>query len=227
MLKRKMIITIGVTSLFLALSLSSVSGNSIINKTRLFELEQNAMDKLFEEIESAAYTANNFEEFLEIVRNLYKNLDLETFPILRYILNRILYWATAIQGYGFGQNINKILDNFRIGGFRDSLKNNFIFSYGTYKRWNPRKEDELKLFKQGFEFWRYSGKPVLLNSRTIIIERQPFGIKQRVIGSQIGYVFGFRGIYIDRESKLTGNSYRMFIGGANRAKAYDITPFSP
>lgn len=226
MLKRNMIIAIGVTSLFLALSLSSVSGNSILSKTRLCELEINAMDKLFDEIESAAYTANNYQEFLEIVRNLYKNLELDTFPVLRYILNRILYWATAIQGYGFGQNINNILDNFRIGGFRDTLKNNFIFSYGTYKRWNPRKEDELKLFKQGFEFWRYSGKPVLLNSRTIIIERQPFGIKQRVIGSQIGYVFGFRGVYIDRESKLTGNSYRMFIGGANRAKAYDITPFS-
>ncbi len=215
MFKRKMIITIGITYLFLALSLTSVTGNSIINKTRLCELEINAMDKLFEEIESAAYTANNYQEFLEIIRNLYKSLELEKFPILRYILNKIMYWVTALQGYGIGQNIDNVLNKFRIGGLRDYLKNNFIFSYGTYKRWNPRKEDELKIFKQGFEFWRYSGKPILLNSRTIIIERQPFGIKQRVIGSQIGYVLGFRGLYIDRESKLTGNSYIIFIGGAN------------
>ena len=221
-----MIITIGVTYLFLALSLTSVTGNSIINKTRLCELEINAMDTLFDEIEKAAYTSNNYQEFLEIVRNLYKSLELEKFPILRYILNKIMFWVTSLQGYGLGQNINNILNKFRIGGLRDYLKNNFVFSYGTYKRWNPRKEDELKLFRQGFEFWRYSGKSILLKSRTLIIERQPFGIKQRVIGSQIGYVMGFRGLYIDRESKLTGNSYMIFIGGANRAKAYDITPFS-
>jgi len=226
MFKKKMIITIAITYLFLALSITSVSGNSIINKTRLCELELNAVEKLFDEIESAAYTSNNYQEFLEIVRNLYKNLELEKFPILKYILNKILYWVTALQGYGFGKNIDNILDKFRIGGFRDYLKNNFIFSYGSYKRWNPRKEDELKLFRQGFEFWRYSSKSILLKSRTLIIKRQPFGIKQRVIGSQIGYVIGFRGLFIDRESKLTGNSYMIFIGGANRAKAYDITPFS-
>ena len=226
MLKKKKIITIGVTFLFLALSITSVSGISIINKTRLCELEIDAMDTLFDEIESAAYTANNYQEFLEIVRNIYKSLDLEKFPILKYILNKILYWITALQGYGLGQNINNILSKFRIGGFRDYLKNNFIFSYGTYKRWNPRKEDELKLFRQGFDLWRYSGKSMILKSRTLIIDRQPFGIKQRVIGSQIGYVIGFRGLFIDRESKLTGNSYRIFIGGANRAKSFDITPFS-
>jgi len=125
MLKKKKIITIGVTFLFLALSITSVSGISIINKTRLCELEIDAMDTLFDEIESAAYTANNYQEFLEIVRNIYKSLDLEKFPILKYILNKILYWVTALQGYGLGQNINNILSKFRIGGFRDYLKNNF------------------------------------------------------------------------------------------------------
>lgn len=226
MLNKKRIISIGVIYLFLTLSIASVSANSISSRTRLCELELDALDKLFDEIESAANTADSYSEFLEIVRNLDQKLKLEKFPILKYILNKIINWATSFGSLNIGENLRNFLEKFRIGYFRDLLKDNFIFSYGTYKRFNPRKDDEVKLFKQGFEFWRYSGKSMLLKSRTLIISRQPFGIKQRVIGSQIGYMMGFRGLFIDRESKLTGNSYQIFFGGANRVKTFDTTPFS-
>jgi len=226
MFNKKRIISIGVIYLFLTLSIASVSANSITNKTRICELELNTLDKLFDEIELAANHASTYQEFLEIVRNLDQKLKLEKFPILKYILNKILTWVTSFGGLNLGKNIDDFLGKLRIGQFRDMLKNNFIFSYGTYKRFNPRKDDEVKLFKQGFEFWRYSGKSMLLKSRTLIITRHPFGIKQRVVGSQMGYMMGFRGFYIDRESKLTGNCYKIFIGGANRIKTFDTTPFS-
>lgn len=226
MLKKKVIIIIGITYLFLALSFTSVTANPLFNKARLRDLELNAVDKLFDEIESAAYSAKNYQEFLEIVRNLHNKLELKKFPILKYFLNKILSWVTSIQKFTPGKNISNLLGRFRIGRFRDLLKDNFVFSYGTYKRWNPRKKDEIKLFKQGFEIFRFSGKSPLLKSRTLIIKSQPFGIKQRVIGSQIGYMIGFRGLYIDRESKITGTSYTLFIGGANRIKAFDTSPFS-
>ena len=135
-------------------------------------------------------------------------------------------WVTSFGNISIGKNINNFLSRFRIGRFRDYLKNNFIFSYGVYKRLNPRKSDEIKLFKQGFEFWRYSAKSILLKSRTLVIQREPYGIKNRVMGKQIGYMMGFRGFYIDRESKITGNSYKLFIGGANRVRVFDTTPFS-
>ena len=201
--------------------------NASIKKTRLCDLESNVVEKLFDEIESAAYTANNFQEFLELVRNLYKNIEFEGFPIIKYLLNKILSWVTAQKGINFGgERLNAFFDMFKIGRFRGYLKNYFVVSYGMYNRWNPRKGDEIKLFKQGFEYWRYSGKSKLFKGRTLIVERQPFGIKQRVVGSQIGFMIGFRGLYIDRESRLTGNSYYIFIGGANRIRASDITPFS-
>ncbi len=225
MLNMKKIVTIGVIYLFLTLSITSVSANTT-NKNRLCELELSALDNLYDEIESAAYRANNYQEFLEILRNLYDTMELKKFPIIKYILNKILSWVTSFGGFGLGKNINNLIERFRIGRFRDLLKNNFIFSYGSYKRLNPRKDNEIKLFKQGFEFWRYSAKSMLLKSRTLVIGREPFGIKNRVLGSQIGYMLGFRGFFIDRQSKITGNCYKIFIGGANRIKVLDTSPFS-
>jgi hypothetical protein len=45
-------------------------------------------------------------------------------------------------------------------------------------------------------------------------------------GPQVGLMSGFKGIYIDHESKLTGDSYVFFIGHAHRIRVFDLTPFS-
>lgn len=226
MLKNKTILAIGVTFLFLLLSMTPASANVTPKKIGLCVQESNAVGRLFDEIELAACNAHNYQEFLELVRDLFKNKDFETFPILKVILDKIISWVTKERDYYFGKNINALLERFNLGILKDGSKYYFVFSYGTYNRWNPRKENEIRLFKQGFEFWRYSGKSKIFKGRTLIVERHPFGIKQRVIGSQIGLMTGFRGLYIDRESKLTGNSYNLFIGRANRIRAFDTSPFS-
>ena len=226
MLKNKAILAVGVTFLFLALSLTPASANATSKKIGLCEQESNAVGRLFDEIELAACNAHNYQEFLELVRDLFKNKEFETFPILKVILDKIVTWVTKERDYYFGKNINALLERFNLGILKDSSKYYFVFSYGSYNRWNPRKENEIRLFKQGFEFWRYSGKSKIFKGRTLILERHPFGIKQRVIGSQIGVMTGFRGLHIDMESKLTGNSYNLFIGRANRIRAFDTSPFS-
>ena len=226
MLKNKTILAIGVTFLFLLLSMTPVSANATSEKIGLYEQESNAVGRLFDEIELAACNAHNYQEFLELVRDLFKNKDFKTFPILKVILDKIISWVTKERDYYFGKNINALLERFNLGILKDSSKYYFVFSYGSYNRWNPRKENEIRLFKQGFEFWRYSGKSKIFKGRTLILERHPFGIKQRVIGSQIGVMTGFRGLHIDMESKLTGNSYNLFIGRANRIRAFDTSPFS-
>ncbi len=226
MLKNKAILAVGVTFLFLALSMTPASANVTSKKIGLCVQESNAVGRLFDEIELAACNAHNYQEFLELVRDLFKNKDFETFPILKVILDKIISWVTKERDYYFGKNINALLERFNLGILKDSSKYYFVFSYGTYNRWNPRKENEIRLFKQGFEFWRYSGKSKIFKGRTLIVERHPFGIKQRVIGSQIGVMTGFRGLHIDWESKLTGNSYNLFIGRANRIRAFDTSPFS-
>ena len=82
------------------------------------------------------------------------------------------------------------------------------------------------LFKEGFSMWRYSDTAKLLKGKTLILERHPFGVHQRMMGPQLGIMRGFRGIFLDIESKLTGNSYVFFIGGARRIRAFDLTPLS-
>jgi hypothetical protein len=74
--------------------------------------------------------------------------------------------------------------------------------------------------------WRYSDVSKLLKGRTLILERQPFGVHQKMVGPQIGIMKGFRGIYIDIESKLTGNSYVVFMGIVHRIRTFDLTPLS-
>jgi hypothetical protein len=74
--------------------------------------------------------------------------------------------------------------------------------------------------------WRYSDTAKLLKGRTLILERQPFGIHQKMLGPQLGFMKGFKGIYIDIESKLTGNAYVFFLGRAHRIRAFDLTPLS-
>jgi hypothetical protein len=47
-----------------------------------------------------------------------------------------------------------------------------------------------------------------------------------MIGPQLGLMKGFKGIYIDIESKLTGNAYVFFMGRVDRIRTFDLTPLS-
>jgi hypothetical protein len=227
MANKKTILTLGVTSLLLVLSFSTVSANNTSEKRELCIEESNAIDILFDEIELAASSAQNYFEFLNLLRNLLKNRGLESFPILNYIMDKIVSWITSQKNIPKDRlNIKNVFDKLNLRFPKDSSKEYFVFSCGSYNRWNPRKENEISLLKPGFKFWRYSGESRLFKGRTLIIERHPFGIKQRVMGSQIGLMMGFRGFYSDWESRLTGNAYNFFIGRVNRIIAFDTSPFS-
>lgn len=227
MFNRKILLTIGVTSLLLILNMSSISANISNKENKLYLEESKIIENLFDEIELAACEAANFNEFLDLIRIVFKNIGLDSFPILKYIINKIISWITFEKELSLGNKFTKnLFDKFNLEFLSENSKDFFVFSIGSYKRWNPRKENEISLVKPGIEFWRYDGNTNLFKGRTLIIERQPIGIKQRVIGAQIGLMIGFRGLFIDWESRLTGNDYTLFIGRANRIRALDTTPFS-
>jgi hypothetical protein len=126
--------------------------------------------------------------------------------------------------FSSGSFINNI---FNKGFFNDRSKEKLVISFGSYqKKLFSNKNEKLTIFKQGFASWRYSGKAKFSQGRTIIAEREPFVIKQRLKGSQTGIILGFSGLFIDVESKLTGNSYVFIMGNARRAKVFDLSPFS-
>lgn len=227
MLNKKALLSFGVTALLLILYMSPVSANISTEKNKMYLEESDLIDELFDEIELAACNAANFMEFLYRISNIFKNIRLESFPKLQNIIDKIISWITSEKDISLGGKIIKnFFNKFNLESLSDNSKEYFVFSCGSYNRWNNRKDNEISLMKPGIEFWRYTGKSKLFKGRTLIIERHPFGIKQRVMGSQIGIMIGFRGLYIDWESKLTGNDYNLFIGRTNRIRALDTTPFS-
>jgi len=227
MVKNKAIFAIGATFLFLAVAMIPVSA-SVISQNRLYDLGDleyetfnNLMDELFNDLEEAECLGDVYD----IIENFYENKAFGNFPIIKEILLKILKWIISqrslyLGGYELGRIFNK-------GLFGDRSSEKFIVSFGSYNKILPGKKDEkITLFKQGFAFWHYSGKAKLSKGRTVIIERQPFSIKQLVTGPQIGFMTGFNGLHLDLENKLTGNSYVFIMGNARRAKAFGLGLFS-
>lgn len=223
MIKNKAIFAIGATFLFLAVAMIPASASVTQNKLcdQEYKSVTTALNNLMDKIEKA----ESDKEILKLIKGCCSNELFATTPILRDILMKIIDWIFSRRSlFSSGGIIGNI---FNKGRFDDRSKEKFVISFGSYQKGIFSKKDEkLTLFKQGFASWRYSGKAKLSQGRTIIAERKPFGIQQRIRGSQIGIILGFSGLFIDVESKLTGNSYVFIMGNARRAKAFDLSPFS-
>jgi len=141
--------------------------------------------------------------------------------VIREFIDKIRCFLERAQDFHIvGIDIQDLLDKITSRNRPDYL----VISYGAYHRLNPLKENTIARFKEGLSMWRYSDTSMLLKGRTLIIERQPFGIHQKMAGPQLGIMKGFKGIYLDVESKLTGNSYVFFMGRVQRIRAFDLTP---
>ena len=228
---KKTLFAIGIITILLSLSFSSVVSARPVNSFSI-RCEERAIERFMDAVEDAAQQATSFENFLDLLRKLLNRDDLMAFPILKELLNRFIEWSKSKRGFSIrGINLSDI-GNRDFSGLREnsifplSSKKHFVMSYGTYNRLNPFRNNQVKIQKEGLTYWRYGGTSALLRGRSLIIERQPFGIKQRMIGSQLGFMTGFRGIFMDIESRLTGNSYTFIMGSAVRIRAFDLSPFA-
>ena len=231
MIKKTTLLAVGMTALFFGLAMAPVTAQADI-RAELSEQESHAVTRLMDKIEQAAMDATSYREFIDFLRSLLKT-ETREYRVLEFIITRLLDWILAERSLNiFGNNLSDLLEN--RGTILNSLLENrlfdrskkfFVISFGSYKRYSPFKDNEIKLFKEGLSFWRYSGNTMFSKGRTLILERQPFGIRQRVSGKQLGVMFGFRGLYLDIESKLTGNTYHFFMGRAQRIRSFDLTPF--
>jgi hypothetical protein len=223
MIKNKTIFAIGATFLFLAVVMIPASASVTQNKfcDQEYKSVTTALNNLMDKIERA----ESNKEILKLIKDCCSNELFTTTPVLREILVKIIEWTFSKRSlFSSGSVISNIF-NKRFSD--DRSKEKFVISFGSYqKKIFSKKDEKLTLFKQGFAYWRYSGKAKLSQGRTIIAEREPFGIKQQIKGSQTGILLGFSGLFIDVESKLTGNSYVFIMGNARIAKAFDLSPFS-
>lgn len=219
-----MIFAVFAVFLFLAVAMIPASAQPIntTQKDQEYMTVNAVMNKLFDNIE----TVENEAQLLALIKDCFTNELLAANPVLKDIFVKLIQWIISSRGFPFRTNN---FGNLFGENARNALsKDKFIISFGSYsKRFtNIGRDDSPTLYKRGFAYFRYSEAARLSKGRTIIADRSPFRIEQRVQGSQIGVLFGFNGLFIDVESKLTGNSYVFIMGNARRAKAFNFALFS-
>jgi hypothetical protein len=185
--------------------------------------ETRTIESFMEDVEAIAAESQTFSEFIEKLQNLCDTNEYIKYPVVQDLLSRMLQFLTKERALSAsGLNLINLL-----GAFSSKFSANyFVISYGAYHRLNPRKENSIDRFKERLSMWRYTDTAKLLKGRTLIFERQPFGIHQKMLGPQLGFMKGFKGIFLDIESKLTGNAYVFFLGRVHRIRAFDLTPLS-
>ncbi len=219
---KKTILATTMVFLLMAVTLLPVSAQ-MASSEEIENQETIAIDAFMNDVERVALESSTFSEFIQKLRDIVFNTDYSKYAVINEVFSKILQYLVKTQGFSIaGIHILDLL-----GKSSSRLSSNyFVISYGAYHRLNPRKENSIDLFKEGFSMWRYSDTSRLLKGKTLIFERHPFSVHQRMMGPQLGIMRGFRGIFLDIESKLTGNSYVFFIGGARRIRAFDLTPLS-
>jgi hypothetical protein len=219
-MKRKTIIAGSFMFLLLGITLSPLTVSAQARDGIILK-EVGAIDQFMDDVEQIASDSQSFSEFVQRFQSLSLKEEYARFPVVQNLINTILQKIVNEQELSIaGISLSDILGRFSIRLRPDY----FVISFGAYHRLCPRKENSIDRFKEGLSMWRYSDTAKLLKGRTLVLERQPFGIHQKILGPQVGIMKGFRGIYIDLESRLTGNSYVFFIGRVHRIRAFDLTP---
>lgn len=224
-MRKKAPFAVGIMFLFVALAFQASALTP--SATCIEDQEANAVDTFMNNVEKAASESTNVNDFFDKVLTLSNNPDVHRFPILQEILGKLFYFMNGmdwglLKGTSLGNRLSDLISRISPNARPDYI----VISYGVYKRLNRFKENTLTRLKPGLSMWRYSDASIFVKGRTLVLERKPFGIHQRVVGPQIGLMRGFKGIYFDHESKLTANSYVFFIGHAHRIRVFDLTPFS-
>jgi len=200
MSKTKVMLAMGIILLFIGLSFSPATAKVI--KTDLIEL--NDMDIIPELMEKMSQ-ATSLSHLLEILTTFTKGRGNN--PIIGFIMMIIIEIMDVMN---------------KINGLRPLKTNAFIMSWGFSNKINPFKDKMFQLYRP-FTAWCYSGKSnLILNSRTIIIDFQPFKINM-LTGRQIGFMRNFAGIYSHREATLTQKSYTFFMGKTAAVRGFDLS----
>jgi hypothetical protein len=222
---RKTILVLGMTLLVLAGTLPALAATPTQTTS---DSEETAFQAFFDRADTAAATSTSLSEFLLKLDAICNEKIFANHPALQSLINRIkTFRLNNPTFYILGIPLGGAAATNRIGrNLLDRPTSHFVLSFGAYKRLCPLKQNQLTLIKERLSTWRYGSQANLLRGHTLIIDRHPFGIGQRIIGPQFGLMSGFRGIYWDHESRLTGITYHFFMGSATRIHAFDLTPFS-
>lgn len=218
MTKIKGILTLGVILLFLGATFNTVTAQTVmddqleekytatIEQLQLAKEDivtmQNFMPELIEKMSTATSYANLIDTIQSFIAENGRH------PVLVMLLSLL------IKGIDFNYKINQL---------RPLRKNVFIMSWGFTHKILSLGKNKFNIIRP-YTLWFYSGKSnFILNSRTLILDPYPFGIKM-LTGRQIGLMSDFKGIYIHRSGSIADNALTFFFGFTSVVRGLDLSP---
>jgi len=217
MVKIKGILAIGVILLFLGLAVSPVTAqtavkdqlevNTIggIKQMQLSIKDMAAMEKFLPALIEKMASATSLPSLIDIIQSFIAENGRH--PVLILLLEILI----------------KTIDfNFKINQLRPLRKNVFIMSWGFTHKLLSLGKNKINIARP-LTGWYYSGRSnVVLNSRTIILDPYPFGIKM-LTGRQIGLMSDFVGLYIHRSGSIGDKAITFFFGFAKVVRGLDLS----
>jgi hypothetical protein len=220
MTKLKGIFAIGIILLFLGVTFNPVSAQTAIKD----QLEVNTIGDITQ-LQLSAKDITTMEKFLPALLDKmsmatsYSGLidTIQSFiaengrhPVLMLVLSLLI----------------KAIDfNFKINQLRPIRKNVFIMSWGFTSKFLSLGKNKLNLVRP-MTGWYYSGRSnLVVNSRTIILDPYPFGIKM-LTGRQIGLMADFKGLYIHRSGSIADKAITFFFGFTSVVRGVDLSPMN-
>ncbi len=224
MTKIKGMLTIGVILLFLGVIFNPVTAQitvqdkvqekmEAINVGALQQLQLTrdeiaSMQKFLPELVEKMSAATSRTNLVDIVQSFIAENGRH--PVLVLLLNLV------IKGIDF---------NYKISQLRPLRKNVLILSWGFTNKFLSLGKNKLNIVRP-YTLWFYSGRSnLILNSRTIIIDPYPFGIKM-FTGRQIGFMSDFKGLYIHRSGSIADKAITMFMGFTSTVRGLDLSPMN-
>lgn len=220
-MNKKAFLTANIIIIFISISFQPVTAH--VTTTQNMEIQEaTVFEKFMDELECVASESKTYCDFVEKIQGLCLNNEYRNCTIIQEFILKILPFLINERGASIGDiNIYDLLGKFSI-----FHSNYYVISYGFYNRLNPWKENSIDLFKVRLSMWRYSNTANSIDGRTLVLERHPFGIHQKIIGPQLGFMKGFTGIYLDIDSIHTGETFVIFMGRVDRIRMFSLTPLS-
>jgi hypothetical protein len=220
MAKIKGMLAIGVIVLFLGVACNPATAQTTIkddvevatigkiSQLRLVKEEIASMEKFLPALLDKISTATSYANLIDIVQSFIAENGRH--PVLVFLL------SLFIKGIDFNYKINQL---------RPLRKNVLILSWGFTHKFLALGKNKFNLIRP-CTLWFYSGRSnLILNSRTIILDPYPFGIKM-FTGRQIGLMSDFKGIYIRRSGPIADKAITMFIGFSSVVRGLDLSPMN-
>lgn len=220
MTKIKGICAIGVILLFLGVTLSPVTAQPVIQdqvevstigsikKMQLSKSDITAMEQFLPALIDKMAQATSYASMIDIIQSFIAENGRH--PILIMLL-QILTGSIGL--------------NFKLNQLRPVRKNVFIMSWGFTNKFLALGKNKINIARP-LTGWYYSGRSnFILNSRTIILDPYPFGIKM-FTGRQIGLMSDFIGLYIHRTGSITDKAITFFFGFAKVVRGFDLSPMN-